>query len=293
MISWKDYKKRQKTKMIGKSYIQYAEYGNDSMNTIVCIHGIPTWGYIFHDLAEKLSKNYHVLVPDLRGYGFSDKKDNFDRAIDKQANYLIQWMDEMGINKATIIGHDIGGGIAQRMATSYQKRLDKLCLMNCISYDSWPIELIIQLGHPATKKFSPKIVTGFLKIALKQGFEKSPPKELLEGMLAPWSTEEGLISLIRNASSLNTNHTTEITSLLSDISIPTLLIWGKNDKFQPIKFGKKLQADIPNSTLIEVENARHWVMLDRPELVYESLMEFLDYDYFHFGLKSQERSIAT
>jgi hypothetical protein len=50
------------------------------------------------------------------------------------------------------------------------------------------LELIIQLGHPATKKIAPNYVTGFLKMALKQGFKTSPSKELLEGMLAPWTT---------------------------------------------------------------------------------------------------------
>ncbi len=149
MKNWKDYRNDQKTQALGDTFINYNEYGDQSRETIICIHGIPTWGYIFHDLAVKLAEDYHVLVPDLRGYGFSDKKDNFDRAIDKQSSYLIQWMDELKIDKATIIGHDIGGGVAQRMATSYQDRLNKLCLMNCVSYDSWPIELIIQLGHPA------------------------------------------------------------------------------------------------------------------------------------------------
>ncbi len=127
-------------------------------------------------------------------------------------------------------------------------------------------------------------------MALKEGFKTSPSKELLEGMLAPWTTKEGLISLIRNASSLNTNHTTEIMAQLKEISIPTLIIWGKEDKFQKVKFARKLNSDIPSSKLIEVEDARHWVMLDRPDVVYQELKNFLDSTEGHRVNRKQDFS---
>jgi pimeloyl-ACP methyl ester carboxylesterase len=275
-MDWKEYQSQQKEMRMGENFISYREYGEEHSECVICIHGIPTWGYIFNDLAEKLSKNYRVLVPDLPGYGFSNKADNFDRAIDKQQAFLLQWMNELKIEKATLLAHDIGGGVALRMAVSHEERIEKLCLMNCVCYDSWPIEMIIQLGHPFMKKFSPKVLTGFLKQGLKQGFEHSPSKEVMEGIVAPWTTEEGMISLIRNASSLNTNHTTEITSLLPDIKLPTLLLWGSKDRFQKLDYARRLEKDIPNAHLIEVDKARHWVMLDQPDIVYQAIKKFLD-----------------
>jgi pimeloyl-ACP methyl ester carboxylesterase len=276
MITWQEYHSKQIKLQMGETYLSFREYGSRSNETLVCIHGIPTWGYIFHDLAETLSENYHVLVPDLLGYGFSDKRDNFDRAIDKQAANLIQWMNELDIEKTTLIGHDIGGGVAQRMVTTYPDRVNKLCLMNSISYDSWPIELMIQMGHPSMKKLSPKIATTFLKQALKQGFYKNPSKDVLKSMIHPWTSKEGFISLIRNAASLNTNHTTEITHRLPQIKVPTLIIWGKEDKFQSVSYARRLNGDIQNSKLTEVKNAKHWVMLDRPDIVHQELMNFLN-----------------
>lgn len=279
-MDWKEYQKSQKVMKMGENFISYREYGERSSESIICLHGIPTWGYIFHDLAERLSKNYHVLVPDLPGYGFSNKRDNFDRAIDKQEAYLIQWMEAMNIEKATLIAHDIGGGVALRMAVSHEERIEKLCLMNSVCYDSWPVEMIIQLGHPSMKKFSPKVLTGFLKQGLKQGFEHSPSKEVLEAIVAPWTTEEGMISLIRDASALNTNHTTEITSLLPNIKLPTLLLWGNKDRFQKLDYARRLERDIPNAHLKEVDKARHWVMLDQPDIVYQEIKKFLDTPIF-------------
>ncbi|MFN7140657.1 MAG: alpha/beta fold hydrolase, partial [Limisphaerales bacterium] len=64
------------------------------------------------------------------------------------------------------------------------------------------------------------------------GFETSPDDELLDALLEPYSTETGKLSLIRNASALNTNLTTEITHLLPKIDVPVRILWGENDKFQ-------------------------------------------------------------
>ncbi|MEO5953527.1 MAG: alpha/beta hydrolase, partial [Chloroflexia bacterium] len=74
----------------------------------------------------------------------------------------------------------------------------------------------------------------------------------------------------------NTNQTTEITHLLPSIIAPTLLIWGEDDPFQPISYGARLASDIPNSRLIRVQEANHYVMHDQPELVAGAIAEFLD-----------------
>lgn len=275
MIPWQDYRERQKTQKMGETFISYAEYGEPGKERLIFIHGIPTWGYIFHDLATKLASDYHILVPDLPGYGFSDKRDNFDRAIDKQAAYLIQWMNEMDIEKATLIGHDIGGGIALRMALTHEHRIKRLILMNTICYDSWPVEAMIQIGHPLTKKLSPQVMSSILRQGLKLGFKSSTSSEMMDGILAPWNDKEGQISLIRNASSLNTNHTMEITPLLGEITCPVLIMWGRDDMFLNVSFARRLKEDLPNAQLVEIEKARHWVMLDQPEVVYGQLVHFL------------------
>jgi pimeloyl-ACP methyl ester carboxylesterase len=110
---------------------------------------------------------------------------------------------------------------------------------------------------------------------LQQGFASSPDDDLLDGLLAPYSTEVGKLSLVRNAAALNTNLTTEITSLLPKIDVRTLVIWGEEDNFQLVKYAERLVSDIPNARLVRVKNARHFVMLDRPAEVAEHVSHFL------------------
>lgn len=273
-MNWRDLQAKQKAIEIGDRFVSYIDEG--AGEPVVLIHGIPTWGYLWHKLIPVLSKQNRVLAPDLAGFGYSDKRDNFDRAIDKQAELIDVWMNEIGVEAAHIVAHDIGGGVALRLATLFPKRVKKLCVMNGVSYDSWAIEAMTQLGHPSAYKIASASTTvATLRQMLKQGFSKTPEDEILDGIFAPYTTEVGKLSLIRNATALNTNLTTEITHLLPQIEAETLILWGVDDKFQLLKYGERLADDIPNARLVKIENAGHFVMIDQPEIVAAHVSDFL------------------
>ncbi len=274
-MNWRDYQSTQRVAEVGERFVSYADEG--AGDPVVLIHGIPTWGYLWHRLIPALAKQGRVFAPDLVGFGYSDKSDCFDRSIARQAEMIDAWMEKVGIERADIVGHDIGGGVALRLATLFPHRVTKLCVMNTVCYDSWPVEVMLQLGHPETRrKVSAPAATTMLKQALKQGFATSPDDEILEGLLVPYSTEVGKLSLVRNAAALNTNLTMEITQLLPRLVAPTLILWGEDDVFQPIKYGERLAWDIPQARLVRIEGARHFVMLDRPEEIAEHVSSFLE-----------------
>lgn len=274
IMQWREFQALQHVAEVDDRFVSYVAQGTGT--PVILIHGIPTWGYLWHGLLRALPQQYRFLVPDLVGFGYSDKGDRFDRSIGAQAALLERWMETLRIEAATVIAHDIGGGVALRLATLNPQRVSKLCLLNTVCYDSWPIEAMLQVGHPeARRKLSASSLLTLLRQALKQGFTSSPNETLLEGLLTPYATEVGKISLIRNASALNTNLTTELTPLLPRLAVPTLIIWGEEDKFQPVRFGGRLARDIPNACLVKIKNARHFVMFDQPEAVAEQLTTFL------------------
>jgi pimeloyl-ACP methyl ester carboxylesterase len=272
-MTWRAYQARQKVVELGERFVSYVDEG--AGEPVVLLHGIPTWGYLWHGVIPVLAQKHRVLVPDLLGFGYSDKSDRFDRSIARQAEMVDAWMQALGIARAQIIAHDIGGGVALRLATLFPARVERLCVMNTVCYDSWPIELMLQLGHPeANRKLSASAAMTMLRHALKMGFATSPDDALLEALLAPYSTEVGKLSLIRNAAALNTNLTTEITHLLPSIAVPTLVLWGEDDKFQVVKYAERLARDIPGAQLVRIANARHFVMWDRPGEVAEHVAAF-------------------
>lgn len=274
-MSWRGFQSTQRVAEIGDRFVSYVDEGEGDA-VVVLIHGIPTWGYLWHRLTPVLAKQHRVLAPDLPGFGYSDKSDRFDRSIARQAEMIDAWMGRIGVEGAHVVAHDIGGGVALRLAALFPQRVNRLCMMNTVAYDSWPIEAMLQFGHPETRrKLSASDAVTMLKQALKQGFATSPEDELLDGLLAPYTTEVGKLSLIRDAAALNTNLTTELTGLLPRLSAPTLVLWGETDVFQLMKYGERLAWDIPQARLVRVRDARHFVMLDRPEEVAGHVSAFL------------------
>ena len=273
-MNWRDFQHDQQVVELADHFVSYIDQGSGT--PVVLLHGIPTWGFLWHQQIPALAQSHRVLVPDLLGFGFSDRRDCFDRSIAGQAEMVDRWMEALGIERASIIAHDIGGGVALRLATLFPQRVEQLSLMNSVCYDSWPVEMMLQLGHPeANRKMSASTMLAMLRQGLKSGFAHSPESEVLDGLLAPYRTEVGKLSLIRNAAALNTNQTTEITGRLSNIDVPTLILWGEDDTFQTINYGERLVWDIPAARLVRIADARHFVMIDQPQQVTEHLVDFL------------------
>jgi pimeloyl-ACP methyl ester carboxylesterase len=274
-MNWREYQARQRVVELGHRFISYVDEGRGE--PVVLLHGIPTWGFLWSGLLPALSMKHRVLIPDLLGYGFSDRRDGFDRSIARQAEALDAWMDRLGVTDALLVGHDIGGGVAQHLAIRFPRRVSRLCLMNSICYDSWPIELMVQLGYPGVaRRLSARAVQRVLRMALKRtGFATAPPDGVLEGLLAPYGTEVGKTSLVRNAAALNTNQTLELVPGLGHMAVPTRVVWGVDDVFQPVRWGERLVWEIPGAKLVRVEHAKHFVMWDQPHAVMTALYEFL------------------
>lgn len=273
-MDWRDFQSLQRVTELGDRFISYVDQGQGP--PVVLLHGIPTWGFLWRDVWPSLAAQHRTLIPDLPGFGYSDKRDCFDRSIARQAEMIDEWLEKLGIERAAVVAHDIGGGVALRLATLFPRRVERLCVLNTVCYDSWPIEAMLQLGHPsANHKLSASAAVTMLRQALKQGFDRTPPDDVLDGLLAPCHTEVGKLSMIRNAAALNTNLTTEITRLLPRIAVPTQIIWGEDDKFQLLKYGERLAEDIPDAKIVRIANARHFVMFDQPDKVIEHLQTFL------------------
>lgn len=275
-----DFSSRQQSLVIrGLSYldlkIAYTDAG--AGEPVLLLHGIPTWSYLYHQVIPLLSPHCRVLAPDFLGHGNSDKRDRFDRSLMAQTAMILKFMDALGLERATIVGHDTGGGVALIMGIEHPDRVDRLVLCNVVAYDSWPIDDMIRLGNPQWRDKPAREVATFVASGLRDGLCQpgSLTDEFRAGIIAPYSDEEGKISLIRNASALNTNHTMALVDRHRDISVPTLVLWGTADPWQTIRDGERLSQEIPNARLVRLENASHWLQQDAPEAFAGAIIDFL------------------
>lgn len=268
---WTD-KQRTTTVSVDEHDVEMAYYDGGSGDLVVFLHGIPTWSYLWRHVVPAVETDRRVIAPDMIGYGNSAMTDGFDRSIRAQELALLDLLDQLEIETFDVVAHDIGGGVAQRVA-SHTDRIEKLVLSNAVAFDAWPIELITNLGLPATiNEMTVEEVVGALEGMFREGLA-DPDDEFVEAMSSRYASDEGGISLSRNAIATNTNHTTEIDYHAIDAEV--LLLWGKHDPFIPVEVGERLFDRLETAVDLIALEASHWVPEDRPTEFTEIVTEFV------------------
>lgn len=245
---------------------------------VLLLHGIPSSSYLWRDLIDPLAEHFDVLAPDLVGYGDSDKRLDADLSVAAQARYMVAFMESLGIHRAAIIGHDIGGGIAQLIAVDEPARVAKLVLIDSIVDNAWPIPEIARLKEPAWDQ----IMVGLdLRAGLRKGLEAgivTPGRvtdELVDEWVRPFSDLTGRRAYLRAARALNNRDLVSRSRHIEDIDIPTLVLWGANDRFLEPRLAEQLKGKLRNATLQVIEPGGHFLPLDRPDIVSQAVTEFL------------------
>jgi len=245
---------------------------------VLLLHGIPTSSLLWRDVMATLARRRRVVAPDLLNYGRSAKPARADVSINAQAWLMLGLMDGLGLRRADLVAHDIGGGVAQIMAVRRPERIAKLALANTVCFDSWPIPEFKPLQEPGAEDgMSLDDFLGMMRGFLPKGVHRPEAlgEEAVEMMLAPWSDEAGKRALFRNFRRLNPEYTRAVAGELETLPHPSLILWGRHDPFQKLAYGEKLAATIPDARLEVIENAAHWIMAEKPGEVAERLEAFL------------------
>lgn len=254
----------------------FLEDGEETPVTLF-LHGIPTWSFLFRDVYDAVG---HALIPDLPGYGYTQPADagGYDRSVRVMEQAAIALLDDRGCDTAQVVGHDLGGSAALRLAVNTD-RVERLVLSNAGCYDSWPVEFIHEQGLPApARDWTRETLEDKLTPIFSSGTydDARATDQFVEGMLAPFlDPAHPVTRLARNAVSTNTNHTLELTPHLGKIDAPTWLLWGGDDILQSTEWADRLYDDIPTAQREYLDEAFHWVMQDRPTAYAAALDRFL------------------
>ncbi len=245
---------------------------------ILLVHGITTYSFLWRNMMPRMAKDHGVIALDLLGCGDSDKPGDGDYSIKEQAGMVASFLDELGIERAHVVSHDIGGGIAQILAVHHPERVRTLTLINSIGYDYWPVQPITSLRIPILREFGMAALDhGFLKVLVKRGLfhKERATDELMDFFNAPLKTKEGRLGFLHLARALDNRHLTEITGGLKEMDIPTLIIRGDADHYLPPDIALRLHKDITGSKLIIVPTGSHFIQEDEPELLTGYIIEFI------------------
>lgn len=235
---------------------------------VLLVHGITTHSVLWRDVVPLLAPDRDVIAVDLLGCGASDKPLDVSYALRDRAERFPDLLDALGLATVHLVGHDLGGGIAQILAVGHADRLRSVTLVNPVGYDCWPVQPITSLRTPFLRQLLlAALDVGALGLVVRRAMyhqEKVTP-ELLAELEGPLRSPDGRRAFAHWARCLDNRDLMSIVPALGRIRLPFAIAWGDGDPFLTSRIAERLHADVPGSRLHRIATASHYVPLDEPE----------------------------
>ncbi|MGH8330844.1 MAG: alpha/beta fold hydrolase [Pseudomonas fluorescens] len=261
--------------------MHYNEAGEGPV--VIMVHGSGAgatgWANFHRNVDSFVDAGYRVILMDCPGFGKSDPLVTAEPRFVINARAIKALMDALDIDKAHLVGNSMGGGSALGFAVEYPERLDKMILMG-------------SGGVGRTSLFTPLPMEG---IKLLFGVYRDPSLENLKKMLDVFvydssALTEELINLRHRSILANPQHLEnflksidlskfqmgDFTANLPDITHPTLITWGRDDRFVPIDWSLKLLNGLPDARLHVFSKCGHWAQWEHADAFNRLVIDFLD-----------------
>jgi 2-hydroxymuconate-semialdehyde hydrolase len=262
----------------GARLYYYAAGTRGAGEPVVLIHGFPTSGHLWAEVVPLVPAGHRVVVVDLLGYGRSDRPRARPVSIHGHADRTIQLFDALGIREACVVGHDIGGGVAQSMAVRYPERVSRLCLVDSVAFDGWP-RREIRLARavlPVARHLPPAWLLGMLRGAMVRGYsDHDRGVHSVAHYVRPFGGTDGRDALVRHLTELDVSDTVGLAARLKDVDRPAVIVWGEDDPFLPSNMARRLSAAMPHATLDMIPGARHFTPEEAPRRIGDALTTLL------------------
>jgi cis-3-alkyl-4-acyloxetan-2-one decarboxylase len=245
----------------------------DDRETLLCVHGNPTWSFAWRNVVKELSRDYRVIAIDHMGCGFSDKPQDYEYRLAQHVDNLSRFIVGLNLNSITLVAHDWGGAIGMGAAGRLPERFSRFVLCNTAAFRSrripwriavcrWPI--VGPWGVRGLNLFS----LAALRMAVCHHEKMTAP--VRAGYLAPYRSWHDRIAVLRFVQDipLSPSHPSypTLTSIEEQLSRfrnhPTLLAWGMRDWCFTPAFLDEFVARFPSAETLKLDDAGHYVFED-------------------------------
>lgn len=236
-------------------------YGSPGSQTLVLIHGIPGSADSWNGVTELLTPVYDVVVPDLLGFGKSPRP--IDIHAEAQAIALGEALDNAGIKRATIVGHDFGGPISLSLYRQRPEMLASLALIATNAFPDTPIPFPLStVNMPIIGNAMARAL--FSSWALKQMLRRYGGTQLGEAE----AVRRIFTHALQNLDELYRDY----PNILTSVTVPTLVVWGDKDPFFPLAQGERLASLLPDAEMRVIAGAGHFLPEQRPDAIADVLI---------------------
>lgn len=268
---------------LSQGTIRYRDEG--SGEPLLFIHGIVVNGTLWGKVTPDLSKDFRCIVPDLPlGAHEVPMAPDADLSVPGLAKLIIDFMDALELDTVTLVGNDTGGALCQIVAAEHPERISRMVLTSCDMYERFPpplfkpllvagllpgaLWLIAQSLRPRIAQRSP--------LALGWVTKRHPEKDVVDSWLLPLRKSGGirrdLRKVIRGGGA---KYTLEAAEKLKSFDRPILLAWAKEDKLFPLKYPRRFAQEVPDATLVEIEDSYTFIAQDQPKPLVDAIAAFV------------------
>jgi pimeloyl-ACP methyl ester carboxylesterase len=250
---------------------------------LLCIHGFGASLYSWRNFIEPLSKDYQLILIDLKGCGKSPKPLDTKYSTQDHADLLYQFILEHDLRNLTLIGNSFGGALSLLLSimladAGESGRLKALVLIDAGAYKEYIPAYLKLLSVPLINLGVYLVPSRLAVRAILRKAYYDPSKiteEQIAAYAAPIAAPGGKHALRETGSQLVPANFDELIKRYKDITVPTLIIWGRQDQIIPLKVGDLLNRDIASSTLKIIEECGHAPQEEKPEETVPLVLEFL------------------
>jgi pimeloyl-ACP methyl ester carboxylesterase len=269
--------------MLHGQRIAYLEMGQGP--PLLLIHGIAEAAWAWEVVIPALARRHRVIAPDLLGHGRSAKPRG-DYSLGNQATLMRDLMISLDVERATLIGHSLGGGIAMQFAYQYPERCERMVLVASGGLGQDVTFLLRSLGLPGADLVAPLVLSNRTRDAMlgtarwlgRRGLKASPAQRAMwrsYAGLTDAATRDAFIATVRAVIDQRGQRVSALERLYLARTMPTMLLWGENDRVIPASHALAAHDEMPGSRLEILAGAGHFVQLEKPDLVAELILDFL------------------
>ena len=247
---------------------RYMDVGPSDGRPLVLLHGIGASAERWLRVIPALSKHFRVIVPDIVGFGYSDKP-TVEYTLDFFLEFFTGFLESLHIGKASIMASSFGGHLATEFAIRHNRKVDKLVL-----------------AAPAgMMRTSTPVLDGYIMAALYPTYENAT-RAFKEMAFDPGIVNEDMVMDFVNrmrlpnakyafmSTLLGMRYAPKLQGRLGKIIAPTLLVWGDTDRMIPVQYAKEYN-EIPDSELVVIKDCGHTPYVEKPMTFNKVVLKFL------------------
>jgi pimeloyl-ACP methyl ester carboxylesterase len=252
---------------------------------LLLIHGIGDSSNVWRDLIPDLARDYRVIAPDLLGHGRSAMP-RADYAVAAYANGMRDLLSVLDVERATIVGHSLGGGVAMQFAYQYPERCERIVLV-CTGGVCREVNVLLRIAAA----LEPSLVLSLLAIPGAKQLGQSIARLLQRYDTAIGCDAQELLRVFETLPDVEARHAFfrtlrgvidfdgQVITMLDRCylgrGLPTLIVWGARDVIIPLEHGKIANDALPGSRLEVFENSGHFPHRRERERFLALLREFV------------------